>query len=1089
MPLINTSVPNLIQGVSQQPDAARFAGQCEEQINALSSVADGLKKRPNTRHVAKLMSNALDQNSFVHFLDRSETEKYVLIQEVDPTDSTKNLLKTFNAVTGNQCTINGAAFIELESNDYLNSTDPNNTTRALTIADTTFINNNTVVPQKGLSRSPSSQKEAIVVVTQGDYSTNYIVKLSSSPILTGGASPAGVAATFNPPALEEITPSTVPPVYQLVSSQFGPSPTNSPIATQGSGYDANNSDIFVASTEAILQLPQIEAGLTNDTISRLDLISNGEFAAAVGSVSNFNFTVYCTTSHTGSLVSGKYTGVQDYTLQISGADLTAYNNAGRPIIDFVLDKKAFGGQAQGGLIEVKYASPIQVRTLGTFTGIQFSSSGFATGSKSYSGVNYQTGWIPYQAAFAYPAPDASWYPQVHANTAIQSINYTAPVVTLSATAPTGGTSGTVEGSITSAASSVSNARELINSDYIGGQIKNELITNNTAALFFIAQDQNILVVRPTSPTTQEFYVSSSDGLANTGLQLLYKEVASISDLPVYCKNGFKIKVQGDASFSEDDYYVEFATNDNATFGTGVWNESIGFDVFTDLDSNTMPHGLINVGFDEFVFSPFNGSPQTAPNFGEYTFNRWGAKTAGDDESNPFSSFVGELPITAMTLFKNRLCFASGSNISFSEAGSFFNFSRLTVRSLLDSAPIDVSVSAPQVTEITACTSFQGDLILFSDRIQLKLAGGDILTPTTVSVAPITQFAYQSKTPPIVMGSYIYYPFNRGGFSGINEFSINSSTDVYNASAITEHIPYYIPSDINIMTSSTAEDLLVVANKGSNEFFMYVYFWDNNQKILSSWSKFVLNDPIEGLSFVDSDLKIITSNATTQETHLVSLPLQAGLLDDSGYNVLLDDRVEARRPPNSNLLEVKLSDNTWVSAPADLPYKPADASKYRFVTTGGVIETVSYAPNFGWAVVGSAQSGSYVYGHIGHNYTMSYKFSTQVFKSAASKGSSPSAASAMHIRNGSVFFDKTNSFDVKVKSEERAEVVNTFLADLDPNADTTNSVSFSEGFYRFPVHSKAKYADITIENSSPFECKFNSAEFESFVKPRSSRYGI
>jgi hypothetical protein len=46
MPLINTSVPNLIQGVSQQPDASRFAGQCEEQENALSSVADGLKKRP-----------------------------------------------------------------------------------------------------------------------------------------------------------------------------------------------------------------------------------------------------------------------------------------------------------------------------------------------------------------------------------------------------------------------------------------------------------------------------------------------------------------------------------------------------------------------------------------------------------------------------------------------------------------------------------------------------------------------------------------------------------------------------------------------------------------------------------------------------------------------------------------------------------------------------------------------------------------------------------------------------------------------------------------------------------------------------------
>ena len=44
MPLINTSLPNLIQGVSQQPDAVRYDGQCEAQENALSSVVDGLQK-------------------------------------------------------------------------------------------------------------------------------------------------------------------------------------------------------------------------------------------------------------------------------------------------------------------------------------------------------------------------------------------------------------------------------------------------------------------------------------------------------------------------------------------------------------------------------------------------------------------------------------------------------------------------------------------------------------------------------------------------------------------------------------------------------------------------------------------------------------------------------------------------------------------------------------------------------------------------------------------------------------------------------------------------------------------------------------
>ena len=54
MALINTSLPNLIQGVSQQPDTLRFDGQCDEQINALSSVTDGLKKRPNSMFIKQL---------------------------------------------------------------------------------------------------------------------------------------------------------------------------------------------------------------------------------------------------------------------------------------------------------------------------------------------------------------------------------------------------------------------------------------------------------------------------------------------------------------------------------------------------------------------------------------------------------------------------------------------------------------------------------------------------------------------------------------------------------------------------------------------------------------------------------------------------------------------------------------------------------------------------------------------------------------------------------------------------------------------------------------------------------------------------
>ena len=76
MPLLTTSVPNLVQGVSQQPDNLRYPGQAEEQVNAYSSVVDGLTKRPHTNHVKDLFSSPVATDSLVHFVDRDSDKQF-----------------------------------------------------------------------------------------------------------------------------------------------------------------------------------------------------------------------------------------------------------------------------------------------------------------------------------------------------------------------------------------------------------------------------------------------------------------------------------------------------------------------------------------------------------------------------------------------------------------------------------------------------------------------------------------------------------------------------------------------------------------------------------------------------------------------------------------------------------------------------------------------------------------------------------------------------------------------------------------------------------------------------------------------------
>ena len=135
MPLINQSLPNLVQGVSQQPPVNRFTGQAERQINAMSSVVDGLSKRPHTNYVSNLNSSStLDNDALVHFFDRSDDEKYVITID-------DNTLKVFN-IDGTPCSVNGSnTGHTISSNQYFNVTNrvPREDYKALTVGDTTFI--------------------------------------------------------------------------------------------------------------------------------------------------------------------------------------------------------------------------------------------------------------------------------------------------------------------------------------------------------------------------------------------------------------------------------------------------------------------------------------------------------------------------------------------------------------------------------------------------------------------------------------------------------------------------------------------------------------------------------------------------------------------------------------------------------------------------------------------------------------------------------------------------------------------------------------------------------------------------------------
>jgi hypothetical protein len=131
MGMINRSIPNLYNGISQQPPALRLPSQAEVQENAVSSVVDGLKKRPPTRHLAKINNNTYT-DSFVHTINRDTSSQYVVV-------ITNGDLFVYD-LAGNAKTVSFP-----DGKGYLSATTPRTSFAAVTVADYTFIVNKTKV--------------------------------------------------------------------------------------------------------------------------------------------------------------------------------------------------------------------------------------------------------------------------------------------------------------------------------------------------------------------------------------------------------------------------------------------------------------------------------------------------------------------------------------------------------------------------------------------------------------------------------------------------------------------------------------------------------------------------------------------------------------------------------------------------------------------------------------------------------------------------------------------------------------------------------------------------------------------------------
>lgn len=547
----------------------------------------------------------------------------------------------------------------------------------------------------------------------------------------------------------------------------------------------------------------------------------------------------------------------------------------------------------------------------------------------------------------------------------------------------------------------------------------------------------IMVVRSTTTNHNNFTVQAHDENGGADFFSFKDTAASFTSLPKYCVDGFTLQVNGDNQKKEDDFYVKYVGSNTA----GNWKECEApsrpnAPVYHSFTTSTMPHTLIQNADESFSF----------------TTGAWDTRKCGDDDTNPFPSFVGG-KINDVFFHRNRLGFLSDENVIFSESNGFFNFFRTTVRSLLDSAPIDVAVSQNEVSILKAAVPFQEQLLLFSEINQFTLSADQLLTPAEVSIDTSTNFECDLTAKPVGAGNSIFFGVDNGEFSGVREYYTTGDTEVKDANLITAHVPNYLAGNIRSLVASTNENILIALTT-TNKKELYIYKWYENEteRLQSSWSKWIFGADIEHVAFNNEKVTLINTFDGTSYMAEMTLSSDTSLL--SKYPIHIDDQFKITTgTPDQNKPYI-ISGTKYYD------------SKGNEVTSGTL-----------------ATSENPIYG--GTPYTFKYQLSEQVFKPAQGDASD---IARFQLRTISFTYNDTGTFTVTQTNGRRDPTSAVFTGRLLGSLSNQLGQAAIDplGNFKVNVQSQASEAKIEITNASPLPSIFQKAEWEGFVVLRSTR---
>jgi hypothetical protein len=322
--------------------------------------------------------------------------------------------------------------------------------------------------------------------------------------------------------------------------------------------------------------------------------------------------------------------------------------------------------------------------------------------------------------------------------------------------------------------------------------------------------------------TAAFTISVVGGPSEDALFVFQETTPTVADLPIQCKDGYVVKVVNSTDIDVDDMYVKFVADSNATYGTGVWEETVAPEIQYKFDPLTMPHQLVRNADGSFTFGPVT----------------WEDRLVGDEETNPNPSFVGS-KINNLFFYRNRLGFLSNEAVILGRAGDYFNFWVTTALTVTDDDPIDITASSVRPVNHRYVRPISVGLVLFSDTEQFILTtDADILSPKTAKINELSSYECDPLVEAVGLGTSLAFVSKTPLFTRLYELSEISTDRPPVMTEQTKIVPELIPQTATSMIASPALSIVSLGTTGSTTVYQFK-FLEQGQQRASAWYKWEL----------------------------------------------------------------------------------------------------------------------------------------------------------------------------------------------------------------------------------------------------------